>query len=57
MNSLIHEVADELRVIITNINQAFIDGAFDHLPDPLEERDRLISQCLTKRLENHEKVS
>ena len=51
---LIHEVTDELHTIIVNINQAFINGEFDHLPDPLGERDRLISQYLTKRLDCHE---
>ena len=51
---LIREVTEELHTIIVNINQAFIDGEFDHLPDPLGERDRLISQYLTKRLDCHE---
>ena len=51
---LIHEVTDELHTIIVNINQAFIDGEFDHLPDPLGERDRLISQYLTRRLDSYE---
>ena len=36
--SLIREVVDELHEIITNINHAFINGEFDHLPDPLGER-------------------
>ena len=49
--SLIREVVDELHEIITNINHAFINGEFDHLPDPLGERDRLISQYLTIRLD------
>ena len=51
--SLIREVVDELHEIITNINHAFINGEFDHLPDPLEERDRLISQYLTIRLDKY----
>ena len=51
---LIHEVTDELHTIIVNINQAFINGEFDHLPDPLGERDRLISQYLTRRLDSYE---
>ena len=51
---LIHEVTDELHTIIVNINQAFINGEFDHLPDPLGERDRLIGQYLTRRLDCHE---
>ncbi len=51
---LIHEVTDELHTIIVNINQAFINGEFDHLPDPLGERDRLISQYLTRRLDRNE---
>ena len=50
---LIHEVTDELHTIIVNINQAFINGEFDHLPDPLGERDRLISQYLTIRLDKY----
>ena len=50
---LIHEVTDELHTIIANINQAFIDGEFDHFDDPLGERDRLISQYLTRRLDKH----
>ena len=51
--SLIREVVDELHEIITNINHAFINGEFDHLPDPLGERDRLISQYLTIRLDKY----
>ena len=51
MNTLIHEVADELHEIITNINRAFIDGELDHLDDPLGERDRLINQVLSTRIE------
>lgn len=51
---LIHEVTQELHQIIVNINQAFIDGEFDHFEDPLGERDRLISQYLTIRLDQHE---
>ena len=51
---LIHEVTEELHTIIVNINQAFINGEFDHLPDPLGERDRLISQYLTRRLDHYE---
>lgn len=46
MNTLIHEIADELHLIIVNINRAFVNGDLDHLPDPLEERDRLINQVL-----------
>ena len=53
MNTLIHEVADELHEIITNINRAFIDGELDHLDDPLGERDRLINQALlSTRIDN-----
>ena len=51
---LIHEVTQELHQIIVNINQAFIDGEFDHFEDPLGERDRLISQYLTRRLDRNE---
>ena len=51
---LIHEVTQELHTIIVNINQAFINGEFDHLPNPLGERDRLISQYLTRRLDSYE---
>ena len=51
---LIHEVTQELHQIIVNINQAFINGEFDHSDDPLGERDRLISQYLTRRLDCHE---
>ena len=48
---LIHEVTDELHTIIVNINQAFIDGEFDHFEDPLGERDRLIATYLVTRLD------
>jgi len=51
---LIHEVTEELHTIIVNINQAFINGEFDHFDDPLGERDRLISQYLTRRLDSYE---
>ena len=51
---LIYEVTQELHQIIVNINQAFINGEFDHFADPLGERDRLISQYLTRRLDRHE---
>ena len=50
---LIHEVTEELHKIIVHINQAFIDGEFDHFEDPLGERDRLISQYLTRRLDRN----
>ena len=48
---LIHEVTDELHTIIVNINQAFINGEFDHFDDPLGERDRLIATYLVTRLD------
>lgn len=46
MTPYIREIADELHEVITNINRAFINGEFDHLPDPLGERDRLINDAL-----------
>ena len=48
MTVYIREVPDELREIINGINQAYLDGEYNHLPDPLEERDRLIGQYLTE---------
>ena len=54
---LIHEVTQELHQIIVNINQAFINGEFDHFDDPLGERDRLISQYLTRRLDKHNETA
>ena len=54
---LIYEVTDELHTIIVNINQAFVDGEFDHFDDPLGERDRLISQYLTRRLDKHNETA
>ena len=54
---LIYEVTQELHQIIVNINQAFIDGEFDHFEDPLGERDRLISQYLTRRLDKHNETA
>ena len=54
---LIHEVTQELHQIIVNINQAFVDGEFDHFDDPLGERDRLISQYLTRRLDKHNETA
>ena len=54
---LIYEVTQELHQIIVNINQAFINGEFDHFDDPLGERDRLISQYLTRRLDKHNETA
>ena len=54
---LIYEVTQELHQIIVNINQAFINGEFDHFADPLGERDRLISQYLTRRLDKHNETA
>ena len=48
---LIYEVTQELHQIIVNINQAFVDGEFDHFADPLGERDRLIATYLVTRLD------
>jgi len=44
--SLIREVTAELHEIISGINQSFADGEFDHLPDPVGERIRLVNQAL-----------
>jgi hypothetical protein len=42
----ITEVTEELAEIVTNINHAFIEGKFDHLPDPMRERDVLVWQAI-----------
>lgn len=55
MSDHIREVLAEQYEIVNNINQAFINGEFDDFPDPMAERDILISQYLTMRLEpSHE---
>ena len=54
---LIYEVTQELHQIIVNINQAFIDGEFDHFEDPLGERDRLIATYLVTRLDKHNETT
>ncbi len=46
MSDYIREVLAEQYEIVNNINQAFINGEFDDFPDPMAERDILISQCL-----------
>ena len=54
MIELIREEPPEIFTMVLSINHAYQFGEFDHFADPLGERDRLISQYLTRRLDRNE---